>query len=61
MEEYKSFVVKVQATPSAKGDGCVVQWLAEYEKLNEDVPHPESTLEVMARICRDMGSHLTKP
>ncbi|EOY01011.1 MLP-like protein 28, putative [Theobroma cacao] len=60
LKEYKSFVVKVQATPSPKGEGCVAHWVTEYEKLNEDVAHPETLLELLAGICKDMDTHLTQ-
>ncbi|GMJ13340.1 MLP-like protein 28 [Hibiscus trionum] len=61
LEEFKSVVIKCKATPSAKGSGCVVQWVLEYEKLKEDVAHPETTLEMLIEVCKDMGAHLTKP
>ncbi|XWS34486.1 hypothetical protein CRYUN_Cryun21dG0042300 [Craigia yunnanensis] len=61
MEEYKSFVAKIQATPSANGEGCVGHWVIEYEKLNEDVAPPETMLELLVGICKDMGTHLTQP
>ncbi|XVF85382.1 hypothetical protein PTKIN_Ptkin17bG0113300 [Pterospermum kingtungense] len=61
LEEHKSFIVKVQATPSAKGEGCVVHWVIEYEKLNEDVAHPETYLALLLEVTKDMGTHLTQP
>ncbi|KAK8655666.1 hypothetical protein V6N13_108238 [Hibiscus sabdariffa] len=61
LEEFKSVVVKCKATPSAKGNGCVVQWILEYEKLKEDVADPETTLEMLVEVCKEMGAHLTKP
>ncbi|XVE92011.1 hypothetical protein REPUB_Repub01dG0060400 [Reevesia pubescens] len=60
-EEYKSLVVHIQATPSAKGQGSVVHLVVEYEKLNEDVPNPESMVEFMIGTFKAMGSHLCKP
>ncbi|KAK8627601.1 hypothetical protein V6N13_135209 [Hibiscus sabdariffa] len=61
LEEFKNVVVKCKATPSAKGSGCVVQWVLEYEKLKEDVVDPETTLEMLVQVCKEMGTHLTKP
>ncbi|KAE8705452.1 hypothetical protein F3Y22_tig00110429pilonHSYRG01282 [Hibiscus syriacus] len=49
------------ATPSAKGKGCVVQWVLEYEKLKEDIALPETTLAMLLEVATDMGAHLTKP
>ncbi|XP_022735097.1 MLP-like protein 31 [Durio zibethinus] len=61
LEEFKSFVAVIQATPSTKGKGCVVRWVFEYEKLNKDVAAPQSMLEFLLEVSKDMGTHLTQP
>ncbi|KAL4280111.1 hypothetical protein GQ457_03G010490 [Hibiscus cannabinus] len=61
LEEFKNVLVKCKATPSAKGGGCVVQWVLEYEKLREDVADPVTTLEMLVEVGKDMGAHLAKP
>lgn len=61
MDEFKSLIVKVQATPCDKGQRSVVNWVLEYEKLHEGVAHPETLLALLHEISKDMGSHLAQP
>ncbi|XVE92013.1 hypothetical protein REPUB_Repub01dG0060600 [Reevesia pubescens] len=60
-EEYKNFIAHIQATPSAKGKGSVVHLVVEYEKLNENVPNPDSMVEFLIGMFKAMGSHLSQP
>ena len=57
LQEYKSFKIVVQATP--KGEGSLVHWSLEYEKLKEDVPEPKTLLQLLIDVCKDIGTHLT--
>ncbi|GKV38632.1 hypothetical protein SLEP1_g46521 [Rubroshorea leprosula] len=57
MKEYKSFLIKMDVTP--KGEGSVAHWTLEYEKLNEDVAHPETLMELGAQVSKEIDSHLT--
>ncbi|KAL4278339.1 hypothetical protein GQ457_03G010400 [Hibiscus cannabinus] len=45
MEEYKSFVITIQVSPKSEGSGSVVHWTLEYEKLHEEIDHPETLLD----------------
>ncbi|KAL4626402.1 hypothetical protein ACB092_05G093400 [Castanea dentata] len=57
MELYKSFKFIVQATP--KGEGSLVRWTLEYEKLNVDDPESNTMLEFTIGITKDIDAHLT--
>ncbi|GKV38627.1 hypothetical protein SLEP1_g46516 [Rubroshorea leprosula] len=57
MKEYKSFLIKIDVTP--KGEGSVTHWTLEYEKLNEDVAHPETLMEFCAQVSKEIVCHLT--
>ncbi|OMO70056.1 hypothetical protein COLO4_28800 [Corchorus olitorius] len=59
LEEYKSFVLTYTATPKADGKGSIVKWVFEYEKLHEGIPHPESLMDFLLGVSKDMGTHLT--
>ncbi|GMJ13338.1 MLP-like protein 28 [Hibiscus trionum] len=60
MEEYKSFVITIQASPKSDGNGSVVHWTLEYEKLHEGVDHPETLLEFVRDVSKDIDAHLTQ-
>jgi cell wall assembly regulator SMI1 len=56
MKEYKTFLVTIHVTP--KGTGSNAHWALEYEKINEQVAHPESLVELIKDISKDLDSHL---
>uniref|UniRef100_A0A7N2LP75 Bet v I/Major latex protein domain-containing protein n=1 Tax=Quercus lobata TaxID=97700 RepID=A0A7N2LP75_QUELO len=58
MELYKSFKFVVQATP--KGEGSLVRWTLEYEKLNVDDPESNTMLEFAIGVTKDIDTHLTQ-
>ncbi|KAK8587470.1 hypothetical protein V6N13_086455 [Hibiscus sabdariffa] len=60
LEEYKSFVVKIQASPKSDGEGSVVHWTLEYERLHEVIGHPETLVPFFAQLTRDIDAHLLK-
>ncbi|GLT36906.1 hypothetical protein SLA2020_112520 [Shorea laevis] len=57
LKAYKSFLLKLGVTP--KGEGSVAHWTLVYEKLNADIPHPESLLEFCSQVSKEMDAHLT--
>ncbi|XP_039040594.1 MLP-like protein 31 [Hibiscus syriacus] len=61
LEDYKSFVFAIQASPNRGGSGSVVHWTLEYEKLHEGIDHPESMVEFVKDLSIDIDAHLTKP
>ncbi|XWS63938.1 hypothetical protein CRYUN_Cryun06bG0144300 [Craigia yunnanensis] len=60
MKEYKSFVITIQASPNTGGEGSIVHWTLEYEKLHEGIGHPETLLQFFIEVSKDMGAHLIK-
>ncbi|KFK41516.1 hypothetical protein AALP_AA2G139700 [Arabis alpina] len=58
LKEYTSFVVTIQATPTHGGSGSIVHWHFEYEKINEEVAHPETLLELAVQISKEIDVHL---
>ncbi|XP_062175604.1 MLP-like protein 31 [Alnus glutinosa] len=57
LKEYKNFVIVVQATP--KGEGSLVHWTLEYEKLKDDIPEPNTLLQFLIDVSKDLDAHLT--
>lgn len=57
LQEYKNFKIVVQATP--KGEGSLVHWIMEYEKLKEDVPEPNTLLQFAVELSKDIDTHLS--
>ncbi|KAL0700752.1 hypothetical protein Bca4012_056874 [Brassica carinata] len=58
MKAYKSFVITIQVTPKHGGEGSVVHWHFEYEKINEEVAHPESLLQFAVEMSKEIDEHL---
>ncbi|KAG8498429.1 hypothetical protein CXB51_006940 [Gossypium anomalum] len=58
MEEYKSFVATILVSPKSKDSGSVVHWTLEYEKLHDGIAHPETLLQLVQDISKDIDAHL---
>uniref|UniRef100_M4DI54 Bet v I/Major latex protein domain-containing protein n=1 Tax=Brassica campestris TaxID=3711 RepID=M4DI54_BRACM len=58
MNEYKSFVVTFQVTPKEGEPGSVLHWHFEYEKINEQVAHPETLLQFAVEVSKEIDAHL---
>ncbi|CAM8942849.1 unnamed protein product [Rhodiola kirilowii] len=58
MELYKDFKVIVKATPKKEGEGSIVHWTLEYEKLHDGIPDPTSLLEITNGMTTDIDLHL---
>ena len=56
LEEYKSFKGIIQASP--KGEGSIVHWTLEYEKLHNQISDPQTLLQFLAELSQDIGGHL---
>jgi len=54
--EYKNFIAVVQATPKGEGS-CLAHFTFEYEKLNENVPDPQTLLEFWIHCLKDIEDH----
>lgn len=59
-ESYKSLKGILQVID--KGDGGVVKWTFEYEKLKEDITaaSPDSYLDFAVKVTKDIDAHLVK-
>ncbi|XVF85390.1 hypothetical protein PTKIN_Ptkin17bG0114100 [Pterospermum kingtungense] len=61
MEEYKSFVIHMQASPNPMGEsGSIVHWTLEYERLHDAIAHPETLLQFCVDMSKDIDAYLTK-
>ncbi|KAJ4868188.1 MLP-like protein 34 [Raphanus sativus] len=58
MKEYKSFLTTIQVTPKHGGPGSIVHWHLEYEKISDEVAHPETLLQFCIELCKEMDEHL---
>ncbi|KAF8407639.1 hypothetical protein HHK36_006772 [Tetracentron sinense] len=55
---YSTFNATMQVC--TEGDGSLVKWSLEFEKTNEEVPHPEHFMELFEKITKEMDAHLLK-
>ncbi|CAH2033694.1 unnamed protein product [Thlaspi arvense] len=58
LKEFKSFVETIQVTEKKGGPGGVVKYRAEYERIDENVAHPESLLRLCVEIFKDIDEML---
>ncbi|KAG7589704.1 Bet v I/Major latex protein [Arabidopsis suecica] len=58
MKEYKSFAFTIQVTPKQGGSGSIVHWHLDYEKISEEVAHPETLLQFCVEISKEIDEHL---
>lgn len=58
MKEYKSFVITIQVTPKQGGHRSIVKWHFAYEKIDENVAHPETLLPFFAEMVKEIDEHL---
>ncbi|OAY29256.1 MLP-like protein 31 [Manihot esculenta] len=56
LKDYKSFKFIVQATQ--KGDGSLVHWTLEYEKVHENTPAPNTLMDFVVHCSKDISAHL---
>ncbi|KNA20603.1 hypothetical protein SOVF_050850 [Spinacia oleracea] len=54
-EYYKSLMSKIEATPNCEGQGCIVKWSFEYEKLNENAPEPDIYILIFCLALQGMS------
>ncbi|CAL9240213.1 unnamed protein product [Arabidopsis halleri] len=58
MKEYKSFLLTIQVTPKPGGPGSIVHWHLEYEKISDEVAHPETLLQFCVEVSKEIDEHL---
>ncbi|KFK44400.1 hypothetical protein AALP_AA1G252500 [Arabis alpina] len=58
MKEYKSFVNTIQVTPKQGENGSIVRWYFEYEKIDDNVAHPESFLPFFVEVVKEIDEYL---
>uniref|UniRef100_A0A1J3CSY7 MLP-like protein 28 n=1 Tax=Noccaea caerulescens TaxID=107243 RepID=A0A1J3CSY7_NOCCA len=58
MNEYKSFLITFQVTPKEGEPGSIAHWHFEYEKINDEVAHPETLLQLAVEVSKEMDEHL---
>ncbi|AAD55504.1 Unknown protein [Arabidopsis thaliana] len=58
MNEYKSFAFTLQVTPKQGESGSIAHWHLEYEKISEEVAHPETLLQFCVEISKEIDEHL---
>lgn len=56
-EIYKSFKAVIQVTPKGD-DGCVVRFIMEYEKPNEETMDPHGKLQFSLNLCKEIAAYL---
>ncbi|EFH66821.1 predicted protein [Arabidopsis lyrata subsp. lyrata] len=58
LKGFKSFLITVQETPKLRGSGSVVKCHFKYERIDEEVAHPEKLLALFVKAFKDMDEML---
>ncbi|KAG7598039.1 Bet v I/Major latex protein [Arabidopsis suecica] len=58
LKGFKSLLITVQATPKLRGSGSVVNCHLKYERIDEEVAHPEKLLALFVKAAKDMDEML---
>ncbi|GAV84152.1 Bet_v_1 domain-containing protein [Cephalotus follicularis] len=58
LKYYKSFKYSMKVIP--KDEGSLLHISLEYEKLNNEVPDPNSMLDLVTSSCKDVDTYLTR-
>ncbi|XP_071686057.1 kirola-like [Rutidosis leptorrhynchoides] len=58
LEDYKNFLITVHV--DTHGEENVVTWTFHYEKLNESVPNPDSLMDFVLSVTKDIEAHHLK-
>ncbi|KAK1423128.1 hypothetical protein QVD17_18423 [Tagetes erecta] len=55
LEQYKTFISHVQV--DKHGSNNLVSWTVEYEKLNPNIPDPDTFMEICKQMAKDIETH----
>ncbi|XP_038694523.1 MLP-like protein 423 isoform X1 [Tripterygium wilfordii] len=58
LKYYKSFKGKIEVSP--KGDGCLVKWTCEYEKVSDDVEVPHIIKDFVVKNFTEVDDLIQK-
>ncbi|CAL5421206.1 unnamed protein product [Camellia sinensis] len=58
LQEYKTFTFILKVEP--KGQNSLVTWTLEYEKLNEQIDAPNSMMDTVMTVCKDIETYHLK-
>ncbi|KAF2305532.1 hypothetical protein GH714_006268 [Hevea brasiliensis] len=57
LKNYKSVNVTIQVIP--KGEGSLVKWIWEYEKVSLDIPDPKKFQDLAINVTKDVDAYAT--
>lgn len=58
LDAYKSFLITVHV--DTHGEENVVTWTFNYEKLHENIPDPDSLMDFVHSVTKDIETHHIK-
>ena len=58
LNEYSFFKMRIKAAPKSDGEGSVVTWTMEYERMHEGVT--SGGFAPPRKVSKDFDSHLTQ-
>ncbi|CAF2161781.1 hypothetical protein BRARA_G00991 [Brassica rapa] len=58
-KDFKNFIVTIQVTPKQGGPGGVAKLNIAYERIDENVAHPETLLQTGVKMFKDIDEMLS--
>ncbi|CAA7046679.1 unnamed protein product [Microthlaspi erraticum] len=55
---YKSVLKTMEVSPKKEGSGNVVKLSIKYERIDEKMPHPESLLQFLVEVTKEVDRYL---
>ena len=56
--QYKSLLKTMKVSPNHGGPGSTVKWNVKYERIDENVAHPERLLQFLVEVTKQVDGYL---
>ena len=56
--EYNSLLNTMKVSPNHGGPGSTVKWNVKYERIDENVAHPERLLQFLVEVTKQVDGYL---
>ncbi|KAI4369070.1 hypothetical protein MLD38_017559 [Melastoma candidum] len=58
VKDFKLFTARIKVIPNEDGNGGVVKWTVDYEKISSDIGAPDSYMTMAEKLTKDVDAHL---
>lgn len=58
VKDFRSFTANIKVIPNKGGNGGIVKWTVEFEKISANVPAADSYMTLAEKLNKDVDAHL---